>query len=165
MRWVRTWPERIPAGRSYVVDGLPRIEMSGHDYAPVLGQLDGDTVIVEWDLAVSREDMDRFTSICEFAGGRVRVAPYVLYPVSTGLPEPVWAHRHVGRNPAWIKTGDLSCDLFSFGLVYLPHAIVKRYLETDPGVAGDARFSQWHHAAGLGPVPVCWDVRPVHLHY
>lgn len=165
MRWVRTWPDRIPEGRNYVVDQLPRIVMSGHDYAPVLAALGENTVIVEWDIAVTPEHVRAFTSACEFDPDRVHVAPYLLYPVSTGLPEPVWAHRRAGRNPAWIKKGDLGCDLFGFGLVYLPHAIVARYLATGPGVAGDARFSKWHHQAGLGPVPVHWDVRPVHLHY
>jgi hypothetical protein len=81
------------------------------------------------------------------------------------LPEPVWAHRRVGRHPAWIKDGELTCDLFGFGLVYLPHSIVGKYLATAPETTGDALFSQWHHAQGLGPVPVSWDVRPVHLHY
>ena len=57
------------------------------------------------------------------------------------------------------------CDLFGFGLVYLPHSIVAKYLATDPQVTGDAIFSKWHHAQGLGPVPVHWDVRPIHLHY
>ena len=165
MRWVRTWPERIPPGRSYVVDGLPRITMRDHDYAPVLGQLDGDTIIAEWDIAVSFEGIARFTEVCEARPERVHVAPYRLYPASTNSVEPVWAHRRVGRNPPWIAEGEPECDLFSFGLVYLPHLVVSKYLATDPGVSGDARFSQWHHNAGLGPVPVCWDVRPIHLHY
>lgn len=165
MRWVRTWPERIPPGRSYVVDGLPRIEMSGHDYGPVLAQLDGDTVIVEWDIAVSAEDKARFEDFCLMTPGKVQVAPYRLYPVSTNLPWPVWAHRLNWKNPPWIVQGEPYCDLFGFGLVYLPHAVVGSYLVTDPGVVSDARFSQWHHAAGLGPVPVHWDVRAVHLNY
>jgi hypothetical protein len=148
-----------------VVDGLPRIEMSGHNYLPVLEQLDGDTVIVEWDLAVSREDTARFTAACQASPGRVRVAPYKLYPISTNLQAPVWAHRRVGRNPPWITPADQECDLFGFGLAYLPHMIVKEYLETGPEVSSDALFSQWHHTVKLGPVPVCWDVQPVHLHH
>ena len=165
MRWVRTWPERIPPGRSYVVDGIPKILMSGHDYAPVLAQLDGDTVIVEWDLAVSPEDIRAFENWCEIDPEEVHVAPYRLYPVSTGLPAPVWAHRRVGRASPWITKGDAECDLFGFGLVYLPLAVVRRHLDAKLGVTGDARFSQWHYGAGLGPVQVHWDVRPIHLHY
>lgn len=155
-------------GRAYVVDLLPRIEMRDWNYVPVLQQIaesGQDTVIVEWDLAVSFEDRGQFTEHCLSDPNRVRVAPYRLYPESTRLPKPVWAHRHTGRNPPWIIWGDNSCDLFSFGLVYLPHAIVSRYLATKPEVTSDALFSQWHHREGLGPVPVAWDVRPVHLHY
>lgn len=165
MRWIRTWPERIPPGRSYVVDSLPRVIMAGHDYAPVLAGLDGDTVIVEWDMAVSREDIARFTLFCQAEPGRVHVAPYKLYPVSTNLPGPVWAHRRAAGGHPWIAEGMPYCDLFGFGLIYLPNAIVRKYLATDPGMVSDGRFSRWHHAAGLGPVPVHWDVRPVHLHY
>jgi hypothetical protein len=164
VRWVRTWPAEIPEGRSYVVDRLPRIEMD-RNYVPVLEQLDGDTVIVEWDLAVSFEDRERFTAACEAEPDRVRVAPYRIYPVSTNLERPVWAHRRRVGHPPWITEGDKECDLFSFGLVYLPHQVVKQYLATSPEVSSDARFSLWHYGEGLGPVPVSWDVKPTHLHY
>jgi hypothetical protein len=165
VRWVRTWPADIPAGRSYVVDDLKRIVMDSYNYVPVLEQLDGDTVIIEWDLAVSFEDKGRFTALCEADPHGVHVAPYRLYPRSTGLREPVWAHRMPHRLPPWITEADQECIWFSFGLVYLPHMIVTRYLATGPEVTGDALFSQWHHAQGLSPVPVHWNVRPVHLHY
>jgi hypothetical protein len=165
VRWVRTWPAKIPTGRAHVADLLPRIEMTGYNYVPVLEQLDGDTVIVEWDLAVSYEDRALFTAACLAEPDRVRVAAYRLYPRSTALPEPVWAHRRWGRHPGWITEGEPFCDMFSFGLVYLPHAIVGKYLATGPEVTGDSIFSQWHHDQGLGPVPVAWDVQPVHLHY
>lgn len=165
MRWVRTWPTKIPNDRSYVVDQLPRIEMDSYNYVPVLEQLDGDTVVVEWDVVVSQEDIGLFTLLCQLEPNRVRVAPYRLYPVSTNLPDAVWAHRRFGRLPQWIREGEPYCDQFGFGLVYLPHSIVAKYLATSPEVTGDSIFSQWHHDAGLGPVPVSWDVRPVHLHY
>lgn len=165
MRWVRTFPAQVPEGRAYVSDGLPRLVMSDYNYVPVLEQLGEDTVIIEWDLAVSFEDRGRFTALCEADPDRVHVGAYRLYPVSTALPEPVWAHRKVARLPPWVNQWDGTCDLFSFGLVYLPHSIVTRYLATKPEATGDAIFSQWHHAQGLGPVPVHWDVRPVHLHY
>lgn len=168
MRWVRTWPAKIPVGRAYVSDLLPRIEMADYKYVPVLEQIvvaGEDTVIIEWDLAVSLEDRERFTITCAADPDRVHVAAYPLYPVSTGLPEPVWAHRKVGRNPAWITKGEPWCDLFSFGLVYLPHAIVSKYLATAPEVSSDDLFSRWHHREGLGIVPVHWNVTPVHLHY
>jgi hypothetical protein len=163
--WVRTFPAEIPPGRGYVVDDLPRITMTGYNYVPVLEQLNGGTVIAEWDIAFSPEDRARFDQACGADPERVHVAPYRLYPRSTNLPEPVWAHRRAGCLPPWIGEDEPVCDLFGFGLVYLPAAVVRRYLSTGPEVTGDAIFSQWHHDAGLGPVPVHWDVRPVHLHY
>lgn len=139
--------------------------MSGHNYLPVLEQLDGDTVIAEWDIAFDFVDMAWFTARCLEDPERVRVAPYRLFPESTNLPAPVWAHRRVGRNPGWITDGEQECDLFSFGLVYLPHTVVSKYLATSPETTSDDLFSRWHHRAGLGPVPVAWDVHAVHLHY
>lgn len=156
----------IPVGRAYVSDLLPRIEMSDYNYVPVLEQISGkNTVIVEWDLAVSFEDRAAFQRACWSQPDRVHVAPYRLYPVSTNLSEPVWAHRRVGQQPPWIYTNERLCDLFGFGLVYLPATVVTRYLATSPEVTGDSIFSQWHHREGLGPVPVHWDVRPIHLHH
>ena len=103
MRWVRTFPAEIPEGRSHVVDGLPRIEMADYNYVPVLEQLGEDTVIVEWDLAISFEDRDRFTELCAADPDRVHVGAYRIYPVSTNLAEPVWAHRKVARLPPWVN--------------------------------------------------------------
>jgi hypothetical protein len=166
--WVRTFPAEIPPGRGYVVDELPQVTMTSYNYVPVmerLARVDGDAVIVEWDIAFSPEDREAFDAAIAVDPQRVHVVPYRLYPRSTNLPEPVWAHRAVGRLPPWITEQDQACDLFSFGLVYLPAAVVRWYLSTGPEVTGDAVFSQWHHDAGLGPVPVHWDVRPVHLHY
>jgi hypothetical protein len=78
VKWIRTWPERIPPFRGYVVDMMERAVMDT-DYFPVLAALDTDTVIIEWDLAVSLEDMLAFTAACEADPGTVRVAPYRLY--------------------------------------------------------------------------------------
>jgi hypothetical protein len=162
---VRTFPAEVPPGRAHVVDELPRVLMARYNYVPVLQRLGGNAVIAEWDIAFGLEDRALFDVAIAADPQRVHVAPYRLYPRSTNLPEPVWAHRMAGRLPPWIAEHESVCDLFSFGLVYLPAAIVRRYLATRPEVTGDAIFSQWHHDAGLGPVPVHWDVRPVHLHY
>jgi len=170
VKWARTWPASIPPGRSYVTDQLPRIVMDG-DYRPVLASLEQDTVITEWDLAVSLEDMLAFTAACEADPGTVRVAPYRLYHRKRdGQPVPVWAHQSAwhyapltGRH---IGDGEPACDWFGLGLAYLPLAVVQKFLASGPArPVTDKTFSQWHHDAGLGPVPVEWGVRPVHLHY
>jgi hypothetical protein len=167
VKWVRTFPAGIPEGRNYVVDQIERVHMERHKYVPVFGQLGGDTVIIEWDLAVDPEMMAAFEARVADDPCRVQVAPYRLYPVSSALPGPVWAHRHV-INPShayWVAEGDPCCGYFGLGLVYLPHAVVRAYLETGPEVASDQEFSRWHHENVEPRVPIHWDVRPVHLHY
>ena len=164
--WIRSWPERIPAGRNYVVDGIERAVMD-RNYVPVLRSLTCDTILVEWDLAVSAEDRARFAAIVEHDRDRVQVAPYRLYPVSTLLPGPVWAHRR-GRHSlalSWISEGDSWCDWFGFGLIYLPLQVVRCYLASGEAWCTDASFSAWHQRHVGDLVPVHWDVRPVHLHY
>lgn len=78
----------------------------------------------------------------------------------------MWAHRQaIPAGGGWVSDGEPVCDLFGFGLVYLPLGLVRCYLATRPEVTGNAEFSRWHHEHGHGPVPIHWDVRPVHLHY
>jgi hypothetical protein len=165
MRWIRTFPASIPDGRSYVTDTLDRAYMNDYNYVPVFEQFTDDTVITEWDLAFGPETMAAFTAHIAADPGRVHVAPYRLYPRSTGLPEPVWAHRHAAGGVRWVSEGDPECDWFSFGLAYLPLVIVRAYLATRPERTGDSLFSRWHHETAGARVPVHWDVRPVHLHY
>jgi len=35
VKLVRSWPQRVPAGRSYVVDDAERLVISAHDYQPL----------------------------------------------------------------------------------------------------------------------------------
>lgn len=165
MEWIRTYPPMVhpeDLGRAFIVDTIPHVYMD-RNYVPVFQGLTASTAIVEWDIALSAEDRDRFIGHVEARPGRVHVAPYRLYPVSTGLSEPVWAHRTADL--AWIPEGQPWCNLFGLGLAWIPLAITRAFLDTGPQLADDTAFSQWHHQAGLGPVPVHWDVRPVHLHY
>lgn len=165
VEWIRTWPAVITPDimqRACVSDNTRRVFMD-RDYAPVLAGLADDTVILEWDIAASLEDRQRFAAYVARAPGRIHVAPYRLYPASTGLPAPVWAHRTADL--AWIPLRQSWCDLFGLGLAYIPLEIARAFSASCPGRADDTTFSQWHHRQGLGPVPVHWDVRPVHLHY
>lgn len=172
MRWVRSWPRFRDGGcqvwtRANVTDPLSDVLTMDRDYREVLAQLDGAAVIVEWDLAVSCEDRARFDLLCEAQPDAVHVAPYLLYPTSTGWPRPVWAHRRVEgpRSYRWIVTAEAECDLFGLGLAYIPAEVRTRALAEIDGAIADDSLSLWHYAAGLGPVSVAWDVRPIHLHY
>jgi len=168
--WVRSWPTDPPAGRAHVVDDLPRLNIFRHDLAtdPRLYTLQQDILLLEWDVALEPLERRRFEQLVAEAPDQVQVAPYRLYPTSTGLSEPVWAHRAGRHGERWISFGEPTCDHFGFGLVYLPWALVLRYLEAGPinsqtSWFNDSNFSLWHYAQVGRPVPVHWEVRPVHL--
>lgn len=172
MEWIRTYPVGGRGGvghsrRSWIIDATMRpIEMD-HDYRPVLEQLGEGAVIVEWDIAVSREDRLIFQAHCEAAPGSVRVAPYVLYPSSTGLPHPVLAHRRLesGGGLRWIRQGEQVCDWFGLGMTYLPAPVIRQCLAETDGPMSDASISEWHARTIKQLVRVDWIVRPIHLHY
>jgi len=167
VRWVRAWPVTgAPAGQ-HVADSMERVSVGGGNYLPVLEELAGqDSVLVAWDIAVSREDVARFTLFAKQTPGRVRVAPYRLYKPSTGLDRPVWPPRVAARpSPGWVTSADEACDLFPLGMVYLPGAVTAEYASHPRESSPDLAFARWHHVSGLGPVPVTWDVKPVHVHY
>lgn len=170
--WVRSWPNReahyLPMmGRRFVWDPFtPRVEMD-HDYRPLLAGLDASTVIVEWDIAFGADDAALFERYCLEDPNIVHVAPYYVYPASTALRDKVWVHRIAkGQTPyRWTTRDDSSCDLFGFGMVYLPLQTIRDYLSETDEITTDATFSLWHYNTGRGSVPIHWDVRVIHLHY
>lgn len=181
MRLIRSWPAALPEGRSHVQDGVERLVMDGYDYT-ALGDYDDDILLLEWDIAVGREDLHRFATDASRRPGRVLVAPYRLYPEPGGVLEQKWRHRldehgsiwvHLRYDGLWLEpvdTGEPYCQNFGFGMIYLPRGLVRGYLD----MAGryekmrrlsDSSFSMWHYHHVQPDVPICWDVRPVHLHY
>lgn len=172
MEWIRTYPRGGRCGiqratRSWIIDHTCRpIEMD-IDYRPVLQDLRDDTVVMEWDIAASAEDRARFAAACLESPGSVRVAPYRVYPVSTGLARSEWVHRALTLDGGqrWVIEGEAVCDWFGLGMTYLPLQLVRRCLAETSGPLGDTSISQWHHGAIAAPVPIDWNCRPVHLHY
>lgn len=188
MRWIRSWPRVIPPGRAYVVDDMERLVLDDYDYTP-LGQANESVCLLEWDMAISREDRVRFEEHAAENPGSVLVAPYRLYHVA---PEPVWAHRLVdeeGRE-SWIHGPrqsvpdwqDEACDYFGFGLIYFPAELVRAFLAAPAPERGrspyllpqqaytdsrfhDQTFSIWHRHTLGRTVTVDWSVQPIHLHY
>jgi hypothetical protein len=60
--------------------------------------------------------------------------------------------------------------MFGFGLVYLPQALIRAFVDQmAPGSHfGDTEFSKWHmrHVRGEHHnVPIDWDCHAIHLHY
>lgn len=174
MRLLRSWPDRIPEGRSYVVDGIERLIIDHHDYRG-LREVDDNVLLLEWDIAVGQEDIVRFAERAQATPDQVLVAPYVIYADTYGLPENVWAHRTWGGIGAGtviptgaktVETGAPTCNLFGLGMVYLPEKLVAAYLQGRMGCHfGDTEFSMWHYTHVRREVPIMWDVRPVHLNY
>lgn len=166
MRLVRSWPFRIPEGRSHVVDRVERLVIANHDYRR-LAELDDDVLLLEWDIAVGREDLAGFAQRALSTPDQVRVAPYRIYN-----PDAMWAHRTwSGRGPGAagaqpVAEGAPSCNLFGLGLAYLPRALIDGFIESRwARHFGDCEFSMWHFHHVRRDVPVDWAVRPVHLNY
>lgn len=194
MRWVRTYKESLEATletrRSIVIDPehCEPFYITDCNYTPVLESMTEGTVVIEWDMALSREDRARFEEYILAGPGIVHVAPYRHYAYKPPDKDFSWLVRNTGTE----GFGDLFCEegepdamYFGFGLTYIPLWIAKAYLAEcqkdfntlaktrgvglatamKAGRCGDVVFSQWHWMATGHRVPVYWDVRPVHLNY
>lgn len=165
IEWVRTWPKTIQEGRvGYVVDDLRHVVIDNYDASPLCElELDG-VLLLEWDMALSPEASYHFERKCREHPERVRVAPYRGYGLSIGGHWLPW-HGTGIEDVAYVETGAPTCDGFGFGCTYLPMAMLRRWRDECEGPLDDLKFSTWHIAAGLGPVPIEWSVRPAHLHF
>lgn len=171
MKLLRSWPDNVPDGRNHVVDDAEKLVLSNYDYRPLF-DVDDDVLLLEWDIAVHREDVERFAEIANEDPSRIIVAPYRLYETTLNsypLAKTPWCHRTSGNQH--IQTNDPFCHWFGLGMIYLPRAIVLEFKE-EFDVArwsfegfNDNTLSAWHWRAKKTPVPVIWEVRPVHLHY
>ena len=175
-------PDRlITSDRAYVVDPLPQLVVGDYDLTSALAEVDDDVLLLEWDLAVDRDQLLAFVDTARAEPDLVRVAPYRLYATYDerlahemhGLrfrePEDVWAHRVAVSAHAWrfIDEQDQTCDIFGLGVVWLPGKLIRRFIETKPPEwrFDDTTFSGWHQTTIGAPVPIEWECRPVHLHY
>jgi hypothetical protein len=166
VKLVRSWPAgKLPVGRHHVVDTVERLEISNHDYRALAGC--GDVVLLEWDIAVGREELVRFAQLAGRDRGRVLVAPYRLYRTTR---RPMWVHRRWdGRDLASarpIDAGDPWCHLFGLGMIYLPGELVDAFVTSGwSRKFGDVEFSTWHYRHVAERVPVTWEAWPVHVNY
>lgn len=166
LRWFRSWPESVPRGRAYVADGLPRLVMRDCNYATLADyqpwpELEPGFCLIEWDLALDRVGRDRFAERASAHPDRVLVAPYWLFPAGRA---PMLVHRTRGRPTPW---GEPRTELFGFGCIYFPRALMARWWAEMPARARshwtDTTFAEWHRAA-VGRADVEWTVTPQHLH-
>jgi hypothetical protein len=149
---------------------MPRLLMSGYDYRPALDPIDDDVLLIEWDLAIGKEDLIEFARRCKADPDRVLVAPYRLYHASSNRerPKPVWVHRRYerqGESLRHVTPEDDTCHLWGLGLTYLPRDIIRAFLDAGDWTLSDGALSGWHYRHVREDVPITWDIRPVHLHY
>lgn len=177
MRLVRSFPAEIPAGQAYVVDDADRHLNRDYSYRGLV-EFGDDLVHLDWDMAVSREDLQQFARRAARHPEHVLVAPQRVDAGDgrRGLAKPVWNMRvwiggdaRVGLRQA-VET-DPVAHMYGFGMVYLPAALLKGFeerwrAELDAGTIrfDDTGFSTWA-TQQQGPAEIDWSVRPVHLHY
>jgi hypothetical protein len=153
-----------------VVDPLPRLVMKDYDYR-ILGDVDDDILLLEWDIAIDREGLEAFIAHTKQAPDSVAVAPYRIYQPTTravNLPKPFWVHRRYGHGEQttyFVQEDEPTCHLFGLGMTYLPKRIVRLFLDSWPGHFSDASFSGWHYKNVEREVPIVWESRAAHLHY
>lgn len=187
MRLIRSWPA-VPPNRPHVIDTMERLIIDEFDYRP-LADLRDDVLLIEWDLAVGREEIEHFAEHATREPDRVLTAPYKLYRDSgyrATWPEPdnpwVWMLNQwegdgerpnlaqgetiPGSRTLMPQPGDATCNGFGFGMIYLPGELIRRFVEENPGKHfGDVSFSVWHYKNVRPDARVCWHVRPAHLNF
>lgn len=167
MRLVRAWPQQLRADRARVEDHAERTTVDDYNYGK-LAELDDDVLLLDWDIAVHREDVEAFASRARTAPTSVLVAPYTIYPdTRPGLRHGMWPMRRFeGTSLRYVETGEPTCHLFGFGMTYLPSPLIKGFVESNPALnLDDTNFAQWHYLNVTREVSITWDIRPVHLNY
>lgn len=164
----------------------PYFAENSYGYWGLFERATEDFILIEWDIALSLEDRLRFESLCQERPDHVQVAPYRHYFYRNNFRDYAWMHRSGPMN--FVNEGDPFCFYFGFGLIYLPLDVVKQYIKDandyrtivsergteyklNPGAPPigatfDCLFSDWYATVtNMRPVPIHWDVRPIHLNY
>lgn len=180
MKWYRQYPRNndIWKDRAYVRDRMSRLFVRNFNLATAVGEYEtpwnyweaGSFTVLDWDIVISREDVEKWEDAVKKNPGDVLVAPCKLYPCSTGLATAVYNCRVFdGKGGAkWINSHDRQryADFVGFGMIYFPEWVLSYYHENEQykNVLTDASFSDWHQKAMRDPIRVEWSVRPIHLH-
>ena len=164
---VRAWPYNpVAAGRPHVDDGWLKVPVDDYDYR-ALAETGEDVLTLDWDTAVSREDLLAFAGHAQARPGRILTAPCRLY--RRGLPARWNVSLYDRARPEGFVTAAEGTELVhatGFGMVYLPRDLLAGYVAANPGrPMTDLSFCWWHHHEAEPFLRVDWSVRPVHLHY
>ena len=144
--------------------------MRDYDYR-CLESINDDLILLEWDIAVDRDNLEAFIAHAKDSPDRVIVAPYRLYMPTTrdvNFRKPVWCHRVYVDGETRLRhvtMDDTEAHLFGMGMIYIPRVVKDAFLASWPGHCSDASFSGWHNRNVRPAARITWDVRPAHLHY
>jgi hypothetical protein len=137
----------------------------------------GQIVIVEQDVYCPEVSRRVFEAAINADPCSIQVVPYFVYPRSTALSNPVFIHRVVVEHgegkllrAKWIEFGDRECDLYGFGLTYIPEPIFWETIKCcDAGQYDyptlDSAFSWITFQKGL-KAKIVWEALGVfHFHF
>ncbi len=187
MRYVRSFPAEIPPNRAYVVDDVERLVMDNTNPETnfsydCLADVGDDVLLIEWDLAVGKEELETFAERAATAPDRVLFAPYRLYSggsLAEGLKAvwAAWRYKDNDQRRGWlnpVSEGTPTAHVVGMGLIYLPRDLILGYLDTrnrtrrmtgDDWRFSDISFCGWHFRHVRQEIDLDWQARPVHLHY
>jgi hypothetical protein len=177
MLWYRSWPSEGDMTTSchlpHIVDNLSRMIMSGQNYKTIaeynsLQTANGwpdDTpgfCMLEWDIALDPISRQQFASIAWNEPREILVAPYRFHDTWC-----MWQGND-GRGPTPdgrpIQYGELRCDSFGLGCIYIPRIVLLEFLgQMDKFGFTDGTFGKWYHSK-YGQARVTWEIHPQHIH-
>src|SRR5215472_17478582 len=141
MLLVRSWPEHVPPAHPRIIDAVTRVILPrAFDYAPLAG-LDDDVLHLDWDVAVSPEDLHTFAVAARRKAAQPLVGPCRVYPgslhgtVARQMAGARWNVRSSNGAGAMAdcQPGDPSADLWGFAMVYLPREALSGFVHSNPG--------------------------------
>ena len=179
MHWYRSWPsdgeiaEKRLNDVPHVVDGLPRMIMSGYDYKSVTDHNSLQTAngwpedtpgfcMLEWDIALDPMARRQFASIAWEEPREVLVAPYRYHDTWV-----CWLGND-GEGPTLnsrpVKQAETRTDSFGLGCIYIPRSVLLECLgQMNKFGFSDGTFGHWYHQR-YGQARVTWKVHPQHVH-
>lgn len=93
-------------------------------------------VVLEQDIAIDRRHLNELLHFTTIAPRVIWAVPYLVWPISTGRAEPLWAHSRAGSVGSRILTVAAECcpfriDYFALGCTYLPARLLGLMPDTD----------------------------------
>lgn len=172
LEWYRSWPsasdwaERKLDSVPHVVDNLPKLLMTNHDYRVVSDYQSWPNTspgfcMLEWDIALDPWSRRAFAAEALIEPGQVLVAPYRFHDT--------WCmfQNNDGSGPTvnsiTVKPGEETCDSFGLGCIYFPTKVLGQFLDYTNRSFTDSTFGKWYKE-NYGPARMTWRVHPQHLH-